>query len=198
MMQRRRLPLFVLPIVLVPHAVLPLHVFEPRYRRMVARCLETDRCFGVLFHDGEAGPPFVLQEDVIGCVAEIIEFRPLPDGRSIILCRGRERFRVLDGIENADDYAEALVEGYADAADEPGDIREQRQRVIELFTDAVAQVAGAQDITDVTLPTANGGDVSFRIAAFLQSDPRWLQALLELPTEHGRLGLIERALLDEP
>ena len=92
----RRLPLFVLPTVLFPGALLPLHVFEPRYRQMAARCLETDKRFGVLYHDGERWGPFALREGGIGCVAEIVRFQPLPDGRSLLLTQGLERFRIVD------------------------------------------------------------------------------------------------------
>src|SRR5688500_5343510 len=102
----RRLPLFVLPTVLFPGMVLPLHVFEPRYRRMAARCLEADKRFGLLYHDESAKGAIVLTEGRVGGVAEIRQFRPLPDGRSLMLTVGVGRFRVLDTIENEEEYYE--------------------------------------------------------------------------------------------
>lgn len=117
----RRLPLFPLPVVLFPGAVMPLHIFEPRYRQMVARCLEYDRRFGLLFHDADRMGPFERTTGRVGTVAEIGEFRILPDGRSLLLARGVERFRIVDGIESGTPYAEALVEPMDDALAAAGD-----------------------------------------------------------------------------
>ena len=51
-----RLPIFPLPVVLIPEMTLPLHIFEPRYRLMLRRCLEGDRLFGLSYHpDAEVG-----------------------------------------------------------------------------------------------------------------------------------------------
>ncbi|HUF49759.1 MAG TPA: LON peptidase substrate-binding domain-containing protein [Longimicrobiales bacterium] len=185
----RRLPLFVLPVVLLPGATLPLHVFEPRYRRMIARALEGDRRFGLLHASDDV--PFELEEGQIGCVAEILEFRPLPDGRSLVVCRGSERFRVVDGIENNEDYDEALVDEYPDADNLPGDIVERRRRVLELFRSVVEQDVTASGLSDVALPEEDDGDVSFRIASFLSLPTQLHQQLLELPSERARLNQLE-------
>ncbi|HSJ07718.1 MAG TPA: LON peptidase substrate-binding domain-containing protein [Longimicrobiales bacterium] len=190
----RRLPLFVLPVVLLPGATLPLHIFEPRYRRMAARCLESDRRFGVLYHDSESAQPFVLEEGLVGCVAEILEFRPLPDGRSLVLTRGEERFRVVDGIENEEEYHEALVEEFVDAVAEDAALAAERRRVIALFRALVELTATEEVLADFVFPTEYEGDVSFRIAALIHTDVRWHQALLELPGEAARLDQIGRLL----
>ena len=68
---RRRLPLFVLPTVLFPGGRIPLHVFEVRYRQMVARCLEYDRRFSLLFHREDLHGPLHVEAGRVGCVAEI-------------------------------------------------------------------------------------------------------------------------------
>lgn len=190
----RRLPLFVLPVVLLPGATLPLHIFEPRYRRMAARCLEADRRFGVLYHDTESGQPFVLEEGLVGCVAEILEFRPLPDGRSLVLTRGEERFRVFDGIENEEEYHEALVEEFTDTLAEDDAVADERRRVIALFRSLVELTATEEVLADFVFPTEHEGDISFRIAALIHTDVRWHQALLELPGERARLDQIGRLL----
>jgi Lon protease-like protein len=191
---RSRLSLFVLPAVLLPGALLPLHVFEPRYRRMIALCLQGDRRFGVLFHDADAGLPWVLEEGQVGCVAGILEFRPLPDDRALVLTRGAERFRVCDGIENGEAFAEALVEPYVDADDVPPDIGERRRTVLRLFGELLRQTVTEEEQAKVRLPDAAQGDVSFQVAAYIRTEPRWHQALLELKTERARLGLIGRLL----
>lgn len=187
-----RLPLFVLEAVLFPGTILPLHVFEPRYRRMVARCLEGDRRFGFLYHDYDVEPAFEPREGRIGCTAEILQFQPLPDGRSLLLARGLDRFRITDGIESTEPYHEALVEEFCDIQPLPGDIRERRASADALFRTVLKRL----DPNVAEVPAADlDGDVSFAIAAAIQIDTQWKQMLLELPTERARLHQIEIVLL---
>jgi len=191
-----RLPLFVLPMVLLPGALEPLHVFEPRYRRMMARCLEADRRFGILFHDSAVAGRFTVEEGMVGCVAEILAFRPLPDGRSLVLTRGAERFRVMDGIENGEEYFEALAEEHGDAGDGPDGSADRRRRVLDRFRGLLDRHAAAGGESPVELPDADGGDISFAIANLLSTGPTWRQVLLETDSETLRLELIERLLAD--
>lgn len=88
-----RLPLFPLDIVLFPGMVLPLHIFEPRYRQMVEDCQRTDGDFGLLWAEGE---PLSLgaDEELIGTRATINGLDTLPDGRYTFKAVGLERFRV--------------------------------------------------------------------------------------------------------
>lgn len=187
----RRLPLFVLPTVLFPRALLPLHVFEPRYRQMTAWCLETDKRFGVLYHDGERSGEFVLREGAVGCVAEIVQYRPLPDGRSLMLTQGVERFGVVDGIESEVEYAEALVDDYADTGPEAEDLPLRRRASVERFVAALLHLRPAGD-GDPAVDTSR--DVSFQIAGTFQIDASWRQMLLELRSETARLVEIDRVL----
>ena len=88
-----RLPIFPLGVVLFPGTPLPLHIFEPRYRQMLADCLAGDRRFGIT----PAGTDDELPEPgTVGCIAEVRVNQELPDGRSNIVVLGGERF-VLDG-----------------------------------------------------------------------------------------------------
>ena len=193
----RRLPLFVLPVVLFPGTVMPLHVFEARYRRMIARCLEADRRFGILYNDFEQRPEYEITEGEIGCVAEIERFHPLPDGRSLLLAHGVDRFRVVDGIEAGEPYAEALVEPFADNAEPSADLPSRRCNVQGLLSAAMQRAGGPGTRTPV-LDTDR--DISFALAAAIQIDVRWRQLLLELPSEQARLRQIEdvlRGLLDD-
>jgi len=168
--------------------MLPLHVFEPRYRQMAARCLETDRRFGVLFHDPDHGGPFELRDGAIGCSAEILRFQPLPDGRSLMLTRGLDRFRVADGIESDTLFTEALVDGLPDdSAADP----DRRRRTIDLFREVVRASGGESRPAPGLDP---GADVSFRIAGTFQIDPAWRQRLLAMRSEPARLDEIDRIL----
>src|SRR6202158_5916627 len=83
------LALFPLDVVLFPGTPLPLHIFEPRYREMIAECLDRKKSFGVVRakEEGVAG---------IGCTAEIITVtKKYPDGRMDIVTEGRQRFEVM-------------------------------------------------------------------------------------------------------
>jgi hypothetical protein len=92
----RVLPLFPLDAVLLPETHLPFHVFEPRYRTMLADTLAGERLIGLHTLDPAAPPladgrPALLP---LGCAGEIVEHEPLPDGRSNIVLRGAFRYRL--------------------------------------------------------------------------------------------------------
>lgn len=96
-----RLPMFPIGSVLFPHQLLPLHVFEPRYRTLVTRCLDGDRRFGVVLIErgSEVGGGDVRFD--AATAAEIVEAAPLPDGRWLLEVLGRERVHVDEWL--ADD-----------------------------------------------------------------------------------------------
>src|SRR5215210_7424199 len=85
------LPIFPLAVVLFPGTPLPLHIFEPRYRRMLADCLGGDREFGVIFLP-EGMPERQLEAGRVGCVARIADAETMTDGRSNVIVRGVRRF----------------------------------------------------------------------------------------------------------
>src|SRR5438105_15477431 len=104
------LPLFPLDLVLLPGVPLPLHVFEPRYKEMIAECLDEKKPFGVV----RASSDGVAE---IGCTAEIIEVtKRYDDGRMDILTRGVERFEVLQ----VHDERPFLQAEFSVIDDEPG------------------------------------------------------------------------------
>lgn len=191
----RRLPLFPLPTVLLPGAPMPLHVFEPRYRQMVARCVEGDGRFGLIYHDPDRHGPFTTDPGRVGTIAEIVKFQPLPDGRSLILCRGEERFTIEDGIESETAYYEAVVEPYDDAPaagdDEPDELAARRARSMELFLHVLNEIVGQPP---PLLDTEVRGDMAFYIARAIKIDPAWQQHLLERRTERERLDIVDSLL----
>jgi Lon protease-like protein len=89
------LPLFPLRTVLFPGGLLPLRIFEPRYIDMIGRCMREGVPFGVLclIEGGESGAVAQLAE--VGSSARIVDFEQLDDGLLGILCRGEQRFRLL-------------------------------------------------------------------------------------------------------
>ena len=101
------LPLFPLTTVLFPGAPMPLHIFEPRYRQMLADCLEGDRRFGLV--PGEAA-----EAGAVGCIAHIRVAQPLADGRSNIVVVGEKRFRLLELEATEHPYLVGSTEDYDD------------------------------------------------------------------------------------
>jgi Lon protease-like protein len=187
----RRLPLFVLPSVLYPGMQMPLHIFEPRYRRMVARCLESDGSFGLVYHDPDASGPFLIDEGRVGCVARIVEFKPIPDGRSLILIDGVDRFEIRDGIESDEPYYEALVVPWVDHAALSPALRTRRTASIELFREVASRAMdpGAE------LPGFDPEvETSFALAERIHLEMGWKQALLESRSEFDRLDRIDAVL----
>ena len=100
----RELPLFPLPeVVLFPKEVLPLHIFESRYRIMLKSVLETDSMFGVIKWDANT-----KSMANVGCCAQIIKHHAAEDGRSNIITLGQQRFQILE-IVRSTPYCSAMV-----------------------------------------------------------------------------------------
>ena len=183
-----RLPLFPLPVVLLPGTPLPLHIFEPRYRRLVTDCLERGAPFGIVYHDPDVHGPFLLEAGRVGTEARIEAHDPLPDGRSLILVRGGERFAIREGLDSETPYYEALVEPYGDVQPHGAAIPERRARSLALLETAVLAMGGASAEVPVLAP---GSEASFPLARCLQIAPAWLQSLLELRSERERLERLD-------
>jgi len=179
----RELPIFPLPIVLFPGAPQPLHIFEPRYRQLLADCWAADRRFGIAYVAGETGPggePVPSPGDV-GCVALIRSSQPLPDGRSDILTVGERRFVLLTWVASAHPYRLAQVEEFDDepvdaseAGTLAGDVRAGFTRLARALG-----VLTEREEEEIELP-ADPQLLSFQVAAALELEPeakRGLQAL---------------------
>ncbi|MDH5588724.1 MAG: LON peptidase substrate-binding domain-containing protein [Gemmatimonadota bacterium] len=194
---KSRLPLFPLPVVLLPTGVMPLQIFEPRYREMVERCLSGDRRFGFIYHDSDVQGPFLTEEGAIGCVAEIMSSEPLPDGRSLILVKGRERFTIEDGIESGTPYYEALVSPYGDHEEaDRAALAFQRNRTLAIFHEMVGFLGTGEGEVPEFDPTE---ELSFPLARTVDVSPPWKQSFLALRREVHRLERLDalfRAALD--
>lgn len=186
-----RLPLFPLTAVLLPGALLPLHVFEARYRRMVARCMEFDKKFGLLYHDSDRMGPFLFEDDRVGTVAHIEKYHLLSEGRSLILVRGGERFRIKAELESEEPYYEAEVRPFGDRDRQDEDLVERRKHSMALLETLLGEMPdGPHDIPDLDPEQ----EVSFRLASTIQADPAWHQTLLDSPLERDRLESVDRVL----
>ena len=193
-----RLRLFPLNTVLFPGAVLNLHVFEERYRKMVAECLDTGEAFGVvLIRDGqEAGDPEVTPHE-IGTTAQISEVTPLPAGRYYISTIGGRRFRI-DRIVSRQPYLTADVEFLDEADDDEARASELAHRVLGEFREYVKLlVAFSGNANELEVPH-DPVDASYAVGDALQVADALKQRLLELRTAEARLaaelGFLRRLL----
>ena len=118
MSEATTMAMFPLGMVLLPTMVVPIHVFEPRYRKMTNHCLDGDREFGVVLIErgSEVGGGDVRTD--AGTVARIIEAQEFPDGRWGLVAGGIRRIRVCKWL-NDDPYPQAEVRDWPDG--EPGD-----------------------------------------------------------------------------
>src|SRR5262250_2919471 len=174
-----RIPLFPLNVVLLPGADLPLHIFEPRYREMVRKCLDEQTEFGVLL----SLPKGIVR---VGCSAEIIDVvKRYPDGRMDILTAGRAPFRIVE-LLNAQSFAEdQLLEGQVDYLDdkEPSANPRMRRELIELYEVCHTIVYGDYP-RNVQSETPE--KLSYLVAGTLPMDLMCKQQLLELRSEADR------------
>jgi Lon protease-like protein len=169
-----RLPIFPLSVVLFPGIPLPLHIFEPRYKRMLADCLASDRRFGITPVTGSDAP----ESGAIGCVAEVRVNQELPDGRSNIVVVGGSRFMVSRVLNESLPYLTADVQPFEDdPSSAPAPDRVEALR--ELFT---TYLAGLRELND-TMPeeaalTEDGLNLSFQVAGGIECDLGIKQRLL--------------------
>jgi ATP-dependent Lon protease len=173
-MRPERIPLFPLNVVLLPGAELPLHIFEPRYREMVKRCLEEKSEFGMLLSLPKGLARF-------GCTAEIVEvLKREEDGRMNILTVGRAPFRVLELFTEA-----PLLEGRIDyLEDEPSTAGETvRRDLVELYETCHTLVFGDYP---KNLDGDSNQSLSYAIASTLPMELLWKQQILELRSESSR------------
>jgi len=184
-MTRSHLPLFPLPVVLFPGTLIPLHIFEPRYRQMVDDTFSGDRRFGLLYHDPDEAGPFMNEPGRVGTVAEIRRRQGLPDGRSLILVRGVDRFQTVSEVDLGKPYYEAEVKGYSDHEPaEDVDIVARRKRSLTLFQTVLQTLPHVPD----ALPSFElERELSFKLAGMVRMDPFWQQELLEMKDEAARL-----------
>jgi ATP-dependent Lon protease len=168
-----RIPLFPLNVVLLPGAELPLHIFEPRYREMVNRCMRQRSEFGMLL----SMPNGVTR---VGCTAEIMEILTrYPDGRMDIITVGRVPFRAVELFTQ-----NPLMEGQVDyLEDKEVWTGAPKAELVDLYETCHTLI-----FDDYPKNVAEDGSrpFSFLVASSLPMDLLWKQQVLELRTESER------------
>ena len=186
------IPLFPLPnVVLFPNVFLPLHIFEPRYREMVADALRGDRIIGMVLlrpgyeADYQGRPPMYD----VGCAGVITHSQTLPDGRYDIVVRGIEKFRIASE-DRSRAYRIGQIEAIAEAipVEEAQPLRRQRQRLEAVLAAAIERVRAEPRFP----PSVPDEDLVNALAQYLELEIVERQALLEC---HGVLARC-RALID--
>jgi len=173
-MRPERIPLFPLNVVLLPGAELPLHIFEPRYREMVKRCLQHKLEFGILL-----SLPKGLAR--VGCTAEIVEVLKREADESMdILTVGRAPFRVMEMFTEA-----PLLEGYVGYLEDSPSLAQEpvRRDLVELYETCHTLVFGDYPKNLNGQPAENP---SYVIAGTLPMELPWKQQILESRNEADR------------
>jgi Lon protease-like protein len=177
------LPIFPLELVLLPGVPLPLHIFEPRYKEMIAECLEQKKPFGVVraSSDGVAD---------IGCTAEIMSVtKKYDDGRMDILTRGVERFEVIE-VNQDRSFLQAEIAVVQDEDEDEDD--KPNQPTTQMATQAVrlhAEIARLAGV-DPSGAEEHAANLSFVIAGSLPLDLDFKQTLLSTLSEAKRLEAV--------
>ncbi|HZH90239.1 MAG TPA: LON peptidase substrate-binding domain-containing protein [Pyrinomonadaceae bacterium] len=190
------LPLFPLPLVLFPGVPLPLHIFEERYRRMLADVRAGNNLFGLSYFDLNTATNTRPPIGHIGCAAEIVEAQLLPDGRSNILTLGLTRYRLMEYVEAGEPYLVGRVEFFEDEREDAEALKALARQVSELFTRIARAVRALNDDRAALpdLPDAEPERLSFLIAAAMELDAEARQSLLELRSGAERLERISNLL----
>jgi len=185
----RELPLFPLPVVLFPGVPLPLHIFEPRYRKMLEDIRAGNNLFGLSYFDSSASDTELPPAGHVGCVAEVTETQSLPDGRSNILTVGVIRYQVEDYVQRGDPYLVAKVNFFEDEEETEEQLNERTQDVVEAFT-RIARAVRIINDERANLPDISGTEpqrLSFLVAAAMEIDVDQKQELLEVRFTSERL-----------
>jgi Lon protease-like protein len=174
----RDFPLFPLAIVALPHELVPLHIFEERYRTMIGECLERGTEFGIVWAGDEGVRP-------IGCAMEITDvLERMDDGRMNILTRGTRPFRIVDERHDLA-YPAGTVEFLTDKSEQP-DAKTQ-SAAHEAYGALVAHATDRE-------PDADELDAlsAYQMAATVDFGLEAKQGLLDLRSENARLRLVTR------
>lgn len=176
----QELPIFELPLVLLPGEQTALHIFEERYKRMVGASLEDSEPFGIVFRDDDGAR-------AVGCTARVDEvIEQFEDGRLNILVSGETPFKVLDRFDTGD-FPAGEVELLGAGA--PGSDAEAAERARESFAELAERATGARP-EPVELSDAG----SYEIAGQVELPDETKQRLLELRDEDERLRVLGGAL----
>ena len=185
----RELPLFPLPVVLFPGMPMPLHIFEERYRKMLADIRAGNNFFGLSYFDPSISDKDMPPAGHIGCVAEVTESQALPDGRSNILAVGVVRYEAENYIERGDPYLVVRPNYFEDEQENESSLMANSREVANMFMRVANSIRVMNDergnLPDIT--DTDPQKLSFLVAAAMEIEIETKQQLLELRSTSERL-----------
>jgi Lon protease-like protein len=193
----RTLPIFPLPVILFPGEMIPLHIFEPRYRKMLTDIQAGDKLFGLSYFEAPdmetARPP----AGHLGCAAELREVQEMPDGRSNIVITGVIRYRVEEYVDADEPYFVGETHFFEDLEDENEEsLSKLSDEVTELFTrvaNAAHNISGESSrLPD--LPDIAPQELSFLISAAFNFANEIKYELMETRSTTERLERLRNVL----
>ena len=195
------LPLFPLPnVVLFPGAVVPLHIFEERYRAMVRDCLDGSGTFGMVLSAEDVDAPEAITVPgsppihAVGAAGRIVAHQGLPDGRSLVLVEGLQRFRIAE-VWLEEPYLTARVAYLRARALPPGEDRRWHAKLASAFTRYLESCYGDTEKALTRVRGAGGASAAADvIASCIDLLPARRQALLEMLDPAARCAAVLREL----
>ena len=190
-----RLPIFPLPgAVLLPHALVPLHIFEPRYRKMTRDCADGLRVLALAnIPDDRAAaeePPRVAPFVGVGVLARM---DPLPDGRSNIVLRGILRARIEEELVTGEPYRLVRAAALDSRAGPAAAAKANDLKRVVLALSSALRNEESQALAQLATRAADPGDVADIVAGALLASPRERQAVLDALDVEERLDMVTQA-----
>lgn len=183
----RELPLFPLPLVLFPGVPLPLHIFEPRYRLMIRRCVSEKIPFGVVLitRGQEVGPSAEFFN--VGTTARITRVQRADDGRLYIASVGEQRFRILQTFTDQP-YLQGQVEVIPEQPGQNDLLDALTARALAALSEYLRVITGSAELGDsLREKDLSPQRLSYTIGTLAQVDRAEKQSILEIPTTTARL-----------
>lgn len=193
----KQLPLFPLPLVLLPNEVLPLHIFEPRYRQMLSDIELRRNLFGVTFFEQTAEFPDRPAVGTVGCAAEVRETNTLPDGRANIITSGLIRYRLLEYLDEGTPYLSVSIDFFEDEKESDELLNPIADEVFDLFeriAKAAFKLSGNRG-SFPEIPRAEPEQLSFLVTAAFNLDNDIKYKMVEMTSTSERLTHLRTILL---
>jgi Lon protease-like protein len=192
------LPIFPLSTVLFPGAVLPLHIFEERYKAMMRYAIENSGQFGISFRD-DASVGGETQPEVgsVGCAAKIYAVMPLEEGKMNVLSTGLVRYRIVE-FKQIVPFLIARIETFGDDTEDESDLTRlygDTRELAQKFLESVRSLADSNPTAALELPE-EAEAFSLFVASALPVDDESKQALLEITSTKGRLVRLRHYLIN--
>jgi ATP-dependent Lon protease len=192
----KHLPVFPLPLVLLPNELLPLHIFEERYQKMLKDVESDRRFFGVTHFEPGDSLTEKPAKGTVGCVAEVRENQPLPDGRSNVITVGVVRYHLVEYVDAGEPYLIGDVEFFEDDAEEQSALHELSDDVHTLFERVAKAAFKLSDNRGAfpEIPKTDPEQLSFLITAAFNLDNELKYKLLETHSTTDRLSKLKEIL----